>query len=197
MKFLSRFRSGFGMVAALAMAITLFAIAPTLAAYMTLTVRAGIVGTYRNANPLGAQEFTFALDGSQNFNTGTGDYGADLLYSSERTLAASGTEDLDVIGSLTDAFGTTLSMVEVVAIYVEASCTNTNNVVIGAATQPIPLGFGGTTPTWAVQPCGRFLVTAPKAGWAAGAGATDDIKIANSAGTTGVTYRIVILGRSA
>jgi hypothetical protein len=133
-----------------------------------------------------------------NFTNGTGAGQADIVWSDTRTLAASATEDLDLAGVLMDAFGATVTAVEVVALYVGAAPGNTNNVVIGDATAPVPL-FGGTNATHAIKPGHFFFAGGPSAAgmFAVGAGATDDLKVANSAAGTAVTYNIAVLARSA
>jgi hypothetical protein len=132
------------------------------------------------------------------FSNGTGANSFDILWTDTRTLAASATEDLDLAGVLTDVFGATVAMAEVGGILITTDSGNTNNVVVGDATAPVPL-FGGTNPTISVKPGGVFLIAAPNASgqFAVGAGATDDLKIANSGAGTSVTYTITILGRSA
>lgn len=132
------------------------------------------------------------------FTDGTGANQADILFTDQRTIAASGSEDLDLAGELADAFGATITAVEVVAILIIAAAANTNNVVVGDATAPVPL-FGGTNPTFSVKPGGFFFVAAPADGGllTVGAGSTDDLKVANSSSGTSVTYDIAILGRSA
>ena len=143
---------------------------------------------------------TFAAELAKTFQWGSGvtANAADLLFSDERTLAASATEDLDLAGELTDAFGATVTMAEVVAIIVIADAANTNNVVLGDATAPVPL-FGGTNGTHAVKPGGVFVAVAPNASglFTVGAGTTDDLKVANSSSGTAVTYKIMVFGRSA
>lgn len=150
------------------------------------------------SNDLGGPEFSPLMRKIIKFASGTGANQADLLFCDTRTLAASATEDLDLAGVLADAFGATITMAEVVAIFIFADDANTNNVVVGDATSPVPL-FGGTNPTFAVKPGGFFCVGAPNAAGllTVGAGATDDLKIANSSSGTGVTYTIAVLGRSA
>jgi hypothetical protein len=137
-------------------------------------------------------EFIAALAG------GTGANQADLYFSDTRTLAASATEDLDLAGVLTDVFGATITMAEVVAIMITAASGNTNNVVVGDATSPVPL-FGGTNGTRAIRPGGCDLYVNPGATglFTVGAGSTDDLKIANSSSGSGVTYTISIIARSA
>jgi hypothetical protein len=165
---------------------------------VTATLRAKLAASQTGSNDFGGPEFSPVLESVINLTNGTAANQADLLWVDERTLAASATEDLDLAGVLADAFGSTLAAAEVVAIFVKADAANTNNVVLGDATAPIPL-FGGTNPTFSVKPGGFFFVAAPNAAGllTVGAGATDDLKVTNSAGTTGVTYEIAILARSA
>lgn len=130
---------------------------------------------------------------------GTGADQADRLWHDTRTLAASATEDLDVVGSLTDAFGATFSPARIKLLAVIAAAGNTNNVIIGgaSATQFVA-GFGNANDVWSVQPGDIFLATARGAtAWACAGGSTDKLKIANSAGSTSVTYTIIIVAASA
>lgn len=130
--------------------------------------------------------------------TGTGTGQADLVYAGQRTLAASGSENLDLAGGLTDAFGSTLTFVDVKAILVFASASNTNSVVVGGAASNAFTGpWGGTTPTTSIPPGGFAVFSHPGAGWTVTASTGDILKVANSGGSTGVTYRIVVIGASA
>ena len=182
---------------ALALLLPLALVCPAArAGSVNLEVDGSFSGTYRGSNDFGTPTLALERRPPTVFTTGTGERQSDLLFTDERTIAASSSEDLDLAGVLADPFGATLTFVEVTAISIEADCTNTNNVVVGAATSPALLGFGGTTPTWAIQPCGRFVVTAPKAGWTVTASSADLLKVANSSSGTSVKYRIGVLGRS-
>lgn len=165
---------------------------------VTAELRFKVTARQTAALDMGSRSATVSVEKAYPFTNGTLANQADLLWSDERTLAASTSEDLDLAGVLTDAFGATITAVELVAIYVEAAAGNTNNVVIGDATQPVPL-FGGTNPTLAIKPGGAFMLVAPNAAGQAtiGAGSTDDLKVANSGSGSSVTYKIVVLGRSA
>lgn len=167
---------------------------PTLRA----SVYAGLKAAYKGSNDLGTPQIDVPLSDLDEFTSGTGDYQSDLLFSDTRTLALSTSEDLDLAGVLADAFGSILTFVEVTAVYIKASKLNTNTVVIGnaAGTQAL-LGFGAAAHTWAIQPGGKLLVTAPKAGWTIGAGASDKLKVLNGGAGTPVDYDIIIMGRSA
>lgn len=149
-------------------------------------------------NDLGGPEFTPLHRFAKKFTSGTAADKFDLLFTDTRTISASSSEDLDLAGVLADALGATLTMAEVVGIMITAAAANTNNVVVGDATSPVPL-FGGTNPTISVKPGGVFLIVAPNAAgqFTVGAGSTDDLKIANSSSGSSVTYTISILGRSA
>lgn len=154
--------------------------------------------TQTGSNDLGTVSAALELAFSRTIASGTGANQADLIFADTRTITASSSENLDLRGSLTDAFGATLSMVELVAIIVTADSANTNNVVLGDATNPIDL-FGGTNPTFSVKPGGMFMVVAPNASGlcAVDAGSGDVLKVANSNSGTSVTYSIIVVGRSA
>lgn len=121
---------------------------------------------------------------------------ANLLFSDRRTLAASANEDIDLAGVLANAFGSTITAAEIVAIFISAAAGNTNNVNV---TRPASNGFIGpflaASDGVAVKP-GEWQLFASQSGWAVTAGTGDLINIANSAGSTSVTYDIVIVGRT-
>ena len=130
--------------------------------------------------------------------SGTGDYEGDILWADERTLATGATEDLDLFGILSTAFGATVSAVEVIAVAIASkrNASNTTNLTVGAGTNPAQLWFGATTHSAIIQPEGRMVHCAPKSGWTITAGTGDILKILNAAGASHV-YQIVIVARSA
>lgn len=130
--------------------------------------------------------------------SGTGTNQADKAFADTRTLAASANEDLDLAGALLDPFGGTLTFVKVKGIYVRAAFGNTNSVVLKPASSNGFTGpFGAATHTLTIPPNGYVVLAAPGAGWTVTAGTGDKINLANSAGSTSVTYDIVIIGTSA
>lgn len=149
----------------------------------------------KNANAgLNTHNTTITKDADFNFGTASTSE-ANLYYAATRTLAASASEDLDLSGLLTDPFGDVIAPAEIVAIYVSAASTNTNNVVIGNATSNGFVGPMGATGTYAVKP-GEYVPFLSPTGWAVTAGTGDLLKIANNGAGTGVTYTIVIVGRT-
>lgn len=133
--------------------------------------------------------------------TGTGAGQADLLFQDTRTLAASASEDLDLAGVLADAFGSTLTFVRLKFVIVSAADANTNNVLVGGVASGVasflsPAATGIVT----VRPGAVFAVFAGQAdatGYAVTAASADLLHIANSGGTTSVTYDVIIGGCSA
>lgn len=129
--------------------------------------------------------------------SGTANGQADLFFADTRTLAASASEDLDLAGGLTDAFGSTLTHVEIVGVMISALAANTNNVLVGgAASNAWGAIFGATNDILVLKP-GASLLLMCDTGYAVTAGTGDLLKIANSGSGTGVTYTIVLIGRSA
>ena len=154
----------------------------------TLTGTAGLV------TPVGPLDIRDRI----RLTSGVGANQADKMYAATRTLAASGTEDLDLAGVLTDPVGATLTYARVKLIYVTAAAGNTNNVnVTRPAANGVPL-FLAAGDGLAVKPGGMFAWAAPDAtGVAVTAGTGDLLTFTNSAGSTSVTYSVVIVGASA
>jgi hypothetical protein len=127
---------------------------------------------------------------------GAGANQANRLFHDQRTLAASANEDLDLAGVLTDPFGATITFARIRGLVVAAAATNTNNVIVGgAAATQFSSWVGAATHTVIVRPGGFLALFAPDAtAYAVGAGATDFLRIANSAAGTSVTYDIILLG---
>lgn len=164
---------------------------------LTSTITARVEATQTNALDLGTASLPLSVSAVVRLVSGTSSGQADLLWSDTRTLAASGTEDLDLAGVLASAFGATLTYARVKAIMVKASTGNTNNVnVTRPASNGVPL-FLAASDGIAVPPGGVFLWATPGTGAAVTAGTGDLVTFTNSAGTTPVTYDVVIIGASA
>lgn len=128
--------------------------------------------------------------------SGTGSGQANLLFTDSRALSSGGTENLDLAGSLSDAFGTTLTFATVKAIIIESDTANTVDITVGAAASAQFVGpLGSATDTAAVRPGGALVFIAPKTGWTVTATTADLFKVL--AGAAAVTYRITIIGTSA
>ena len=157
-----------------------------------------LTATYTGSADFGAPSSRPRFARQLDFAFGTGAGKIDKVWSDQRTLAASATEDLDLAGSLTDVFGGTITLATVKLLCVEASAANTNNVVLGGASSNAWDALLGDTGTFTLRP-GQVFLTAllDAAGLGGPAGTADLLKVANSAGSTSVTYDIFLYGATA
>ena len=164
---------------------------------MTLSARlnAALSFTQTGAPDLGSSKSEQALSISKTIADGTGNSQANIGFTDSRTLATNTSEDIDLAGALSDAFGATIAAAEIVAILIESDSANTTNLTIGAATAEAQLFFGAAGDTAVIKPGGFLMAYAP-AGWAITATTADALKIANAAGAS-ATYRIGFLARNA
>lgn len=165
---------------------------------LTTTIRASIKATQTSALDLGTASYPLSKAVEIALASGTGSNQADLLFTDTRTVTASGTDALDLAGSLTGAYGTTITFVELRAVMVTAAAGNTNNVRINRpASNGVPL-FLAAGDGIDVPPGGMFLWVSPPDGKVTVTASTGDLlNIDNSSSGTSVTYDVVILGVSA
>lgn len=166
---------------------------------MSLTAELQLSVTGRHVNPLdlGSVALPFALSSSLSLANGIGANQADRVFTDERTLAASATEDLDLAGVLLDAFGQAITFAKIKAIIVKAAAGNTNDVVV---TRPVANGaplFLAAGDGINVKPGGTFAWFAPGTGVTVTPSTADLITLTNGGAGTPVTYDIVIIGTSA
>lgn len=121
---------------------------------------------------------------------------ADRVFADTRTLAASGTEALDLIGALTNQYGT-VTFTKIKCVLVMADRANTNEVQVTRTTTTGVLFFMADGDGVALKPGGMFMVASPITGYTNTDTTDDTITITNSAAGTSVTYTIVIVGTSA
>lgn len=130
------------------------------------------------------------------WTTGTAINQANAMFSDQRTLTASSTEDLDLAGVLTDGLGVVLTFTRIKAILIFAAVANANNVVVGgAAVNGFVTPFNAATDKVIVRPGGLLVLLAPDATSYAVTAATGDLlRIGNSGAGTSVIYDIVLIG---
>jgi len=163
---------------------------------LTAKVSANIRAVLTSALDLSSGTSEISDTNTFSFTNGTGANQANQVFSDQRTISASSSEELDLAGSLSDAFGNTITFSIVKAILVVASSDNTNDVLVGgSASNGFDTWVGATGDIVAVKPGGCMLVVAPDAtGYAVTASTGDLLKVANSAGSSSVTYDIIIIG---
>ncbi len=155
--------------------------------------------SYTTQLDLGSASANLALSRIIRLTNGTGAAQSDLIWHDRRTLTASNTEDLDLAGSLVDAFGNTLTFARVKFVIVYAAEANTNNVEVSvAAANGWSTWAAAASDTVVVRPGGFFVLGASDAtSYAVTAGTGDLLTITNSAAGTSVEYDIVFVGASA
>jgi hypothetical protein len=151
--------------------------------------------TQLSALDLAAVVATVAQDFSQTLTNGTGAGQASMSWSDQRTLTASATENLDLAGSLTSAFGATITFTKIKLILVRASVLNNaaNNVNVSRGSSNGVAAFLAASDGMTLSAGGVFLWFDP-AGVTVGAGTSDILTITNSAGTNSVVYDVVLIG---
>jgi hypothetical protein len=148
-----------------------------------------------SALDLASATFPLNLDLSALLSNGTGTGQASQVFSDTRSLAGSATEDLDLAGSLTNAFGATVTFTKIKAIIVRAAAANNaaNAVQVArTATNGVPL-FLAASDGVALGASGIFLFYDP-VGVTVTAGTGDKLTFTNSAGTNTVSYDLIIIG---
>lgn len=121
---------------------------------------------------------------------------ADRIYS-ESAKSISGNYDLDLSGTLVDAFGAACVFARVKAVIVVAAAANSANVLVGGIGATGFFGpFGANTDKLTVRPGGVAFLFAPDAtAWPVTAATADILRFAPSAGTQ--VFDVAILGASA
>lgn len=162
---------------------------------LTTTISLSLIAKLTAAGDIGTPTVDVAYSQSLSLATGVGANQADMIWTDQRTLAASATEDIDLAGVLTSLLGGTLTLVRVKFLYVFAATGNTNNVQVRrGATNGVPI-FTAVSAGMDLKPGGSLLWTDPSAGGVAvTAGTGDLINFTNSGAGTSVTYDILVGG---
>ncbi|GGN40536.1 hypothetical protein FHR83_007014 [Actinoplanes campanulatus] len=169
-----------------------------MATTLKTVVTAQIDAVYKNVLDLGTPTDSFLKKTKIELSEGTGANSADRMFHDQRTINASSSEDLDLAGVLAGPFGNTLTFVELRAILISASSSNTNNVrVTRPASNGVPL-FLAASDGIDIPPGGVFMWACPADGKVTVTASTGDLlTVANSSSGTSVTYDVVIIGTSA
>ncbi|MFM9777091.1 hypothetical protein [Streptomyces scabiei] len=165
---------------------------------LSTNLRLNLQSTLSSALDLVTSRAPMTYESTIDLASGVGANQADKIFADTRTLAASATEDLDLAGVLSDPLGAALTFARIKAVLVKAASGNTNSVqVTRPASNGVPL-FLAAGDGLSVRPGGLFLWVAPDAtGVAVTAGTGDLLTLTNSAGSTSVTYDVIIIGASA
>ena len=166
------------------------------------TINVGLVATVLQSGDGGPGQATHSSQLAEILlANGIGFNQADLAFSDLRSLAASTTEDLDLVGGFTDGLGNTVSPAKVKGIMlINYSTTQTLQVGKSASNGWTGL-LSGTTDTMSLPKAagnslpGMLFWFSPQA-TAITAGTGDKIAITNPSGST-ASYLIILIGTSA
>lgn len=159
------------------------------------SVQLSVLGTLLSSLDLATGSTPLTKGFSKSLTNGTGTDQINEMWHAKRVLAASASENLDLAGGLTDAYGNILTFTKIKLIVIIADAGNTNDVVIGNhATAAFVGPFGAATHTIKVSPGQLMVISNFGAGWTVTPTTADMIKVLNSAGGSSVTYDVVIFG---
>ncbi len=164
----------------------------TLASNTRITL-GGTLGSVFDSKTI---EAIFKFDVIQALTTGVGLDQADIAWwDTTRNLAAT-SEDLDLSGNLTDAFGVTVAFAKVKGLFVRNRSTAAGEVlIIGAASANQFALFDAVTDSISLGPDGTFMLWEPSlAGKTVTASTADLLKMDSVAAT--FNYDICIIGTS-
>lgn len=169
----------------------------TLTAKITTSIVADLAGTPALALPDAPLTKSYVAS----YANGAGANQAQAIYSGSRTIAGSGTDNLDLSGLLTDALGNVVSLTGVKEIII--ANTGASQIRVG---KKITNGFAGPFDQTAgslgvlvevaqgTSPGMLRLSSASAAGWAV-VGATGDLLSIENMSATGATYDVIIIGK--
>jgi hypothetical protein len=163
---------------------------------LTTTVKASIAAIDKKT--IDGRDVTDPIPSSPDITLGSGTgYGkADIAFMDMRALAASTSENLDLSGVLTDAFGQVISAAKVKAIEIENPEASLSTLTVGAAgTNAFNGPFSAGTYSIDLKP-GDKAVFVSRTGWTVTAATGDLLKVANGAGAS-VNYLIKLIAASA
>lgn len=162
---------------------------------LTGSIKAAFGLTYLGDLDFGNNKALLPFAAELAIGSGTGAGQCNLAFWDHRTIAGSGTDDIDLAGALTDPLGGTGVFTKVKGIYIKAKSTNGGNLVIGGDAAPFLGPFADATDKINLAAGDVFLVTKLGTGWTVTATTADILQIVNSdAGSA--EYDIAIIGLS-
>ena len=126
--------------------------------------------------------------------SGTGADQANQVFVDNRTISGSSTDSIDLAGSLSDAFGNTITFTTIKGIIIAAGANGDNLIVGGASTNAFVNWVSNSTDEIVIKPSGLFAIYDPSAAGYAVTASTGDILEIENADASSATYDIVLIG---
>jgi hypothetical protein len=167
---------------------------------MSIDILARIKANVTGSNDFGGPDFAATIEKAMSLGSGTTANNADIVFFDVRTVASATNDDIDLAGSLSDAFGATITAAELVALMIingpRTGAANTTALTVGGGSNPV-VGFTSGT-IGPILPGGIMLLAAGHGSGlgAVTAGTGDILRIANASGAA-ATYQIAVIARTA
>jgi len=160
------------------------------------SLKINVQGTLVSSLNLGSSNYSLNYSQSNSLVNGTGANQSNIVFANTYTISASGSQNIDLYGGLTDVYGSTINFTKIKGLVICASSSNTNNVLVGgAASNAFFTWCDAATDQITVRPGGTFALFAPDStAYAVTSGTADILKIANSGSGTSVVYDIILIG---
>lgn len=137
------------------------------------------------ADPVDTSSPVFIRD----LTSGTAANQANIFYRSEVTIASAGNFVVDLVGGLSDVFGTQINATSLVSLMIinravdDSAASNTTNITLTTTLAGV---FSGTTPALIIKPGGLFQIANTDAGGLCAVTATtaDTVTLTNAAGAS-------------
>lgn len=131
-------------------------------------------------------------------SSGTATGQADQAWWAARNIVASGNDDLDLAGGLTNGLNQTVTFVELKSMFVFSKPANLNPIHIGGGAAPLVNWVGAGGDIVRVLPGGFHWLYAPgDPAYVVTPTTADILRITNGAGGSAVDYEIVLFGTTA
>lgn len=177
------------------LAVFLFFIVSGVFATLTSSVQISLTSDFTETLDLSTPRDKLFYTINKSFANGTDSAQCDVIWHDTRTLTSGSSENLDLAGSLTNSFGSTVTFVRVRAMLIENKSASMTLTIGGAASNAWATWAGATTHTVTIATSGVFLLIAPDEGYEVTAGTGDILKVLNSSGSS-TDYNVWIAGAS-
>lgn len=166
---------------------------------LTTTISVALTAVHENtvvAN-VGTTKLSASKTISDSLANGTGLDQADQMYMTSGTVAAGTPVDLDLSGSVTNAFGTTVAFARLKGIIIHNKTTTAGAILeVGAGSNPITSLWLASGDGVKVGPDGMLALWNPSAaGYAVTATTADILRLVSASGT--ISYEIYLIGATA
>ena len=131
------------------------------------------------------------------FTGGTGALQANEQWHDKRTVAASATDQLDLSGSLTNAFGESVEFTSIKAIQIKNVSGNGASITVGPPAVNGWVTLMAASDVITLEDGAAMTISTPTAGgYAVAAGTGDLLDIVNLDGANAAEYEIVLIGNT-